>query len=299
MKYSTLNKSELKLCGIRLSSANLNDIAECVAQLYGLPRDEVIVIDVRNDELALDILSDEVDPHLFVGREAELLEKIAALPGVELLPGCRISSEGMMGWISFDPQSKDELNKSISLAEAMAAEMVARVSKRVLVYPSGTEVENGEIEDTNTPMLVKALNDAGFEAEAGSILKDDEGYIVAKLIEAVNRGYGTVITTGGVGAEDKDHSVEAIEKLDAAAAAPYIAKFTPGHGRHLKDGIRIGVGSLEHVTFIALPGPNDEVAACLPTLIEGLKSKQDKALFAEALANVLRMRLKNKMHGDH
>ena len=82
-----------------------------------------------------------------------------------------------------------------------------------------------------------------------------------------------IITTGGVGAENKDFSVEAIERLDADAATPYIAKFVMGHGRHSKEGIRIGVGQMGITKYIALPGPNDEVALCIDTVVRGVKEK--------------------------
>lgn len=115
-------------------------------------------------------------------------------------------------------------------------------------------------------------------------------------MEGIYHGYGTIITTGGVGAEDKDHSVEAVLRIDPEAAVPYIVKFRQGHGRHVKDGIKICVGKMDHVTMITLPGPNDEVRACIPTVIEGLDKGWGKELFAEKIANVLRSRLNDKMH---
>lgn len=296
MSYSMLNKSELKITDIHLDNTNLHDIADCVAEMFSIPRDKVLVIDVRNGEVALDILSDEVDPHSFIGREKKLLSKIAEIPGVTLGETSHITSEGMLGWIAFTVPDEDELQKSMDNAERMAKEIMERVSKRVLVYPSGTEVENGEIEDTNTPMLVKSLNEAGFIAEAGKILKDDETYIASMLRDGINHGYGTIITTGGVGAEDKDHSVEAVMRLDHEAAAPYIVKFEKGHGRHVKDGIRICVGQFDHVKIITLPGPNDEVRLCMPIVIEGLKNNYSKNELAEKLAEVLRNRLVSTMH---
>lgn len=299
MHYHALEKSELKIAGIWLENTNLHRIVDCVANVFGLERDEVLVIDVRNGEVALDILSDDVDPHNFMGKERALLSQIALIPGVTLADNARITSEGMFGWIAFQAEA-EEIHESIERAERMADQMMEIVSKRVRVYPSGTEVMGGEIEDTNTPMLIAALNEAGFTAEAAPVLPDEEDTIVYKLKEGAGRGYGVLITTGGVGAEDKDHSVESVLRLDPTAATPYIAKFTKGHGRHVKDGIRIAVGQFEHVRIITLPGPNDEVAACIPTLIAGLKAAESKEVLAEKLANVLRERLSAKMkHHKH
>ena len=97
MHYSMLEKSELKIIGIRLDQTNLHQIAKCVADLFGLPQDEVLVIDVRNGEVALDILSDTVDPHTFVGKEKVLLQKIREIPGVQLAEDARITSDGIIG----------------------------------------------------------------------------------------------------------------------------------------------------------------------------------------------------------
>lgn len=205
MDYNMLQKSELKITNIRLSHANLHQIADCVAEMYGVAREKVLVIDVRNEEVCLDILDDHLDPHSFMSREKELLEKVAQIPGVELGKQARITSDGMLGWIAFDstPEAVDE---SLARTEKMVQNITECISKRVIVFPSGTEVEAGEIEDTNTPMLAHALQDAGFAVKVGRILKDDIDDIIGQILIALGKGYGTIITTGGVGAEDKDHT---------------------------------------------------------------------------------------------
>jgi molybdopterin biosynthesis enzyme MoaB len=113
------------------------------------------------------------------------------------------------------------------------------------------------------------------------------------------QGYGTIITTGGVGAEDKDFSVEAVLRLDPDAVTPYITKFTKGEGRHKKDGVRIAVGQAEGTTMVSLPGPNDEVKACLDALARGLKNDVGKEALAADLASILRERLREKMGQGH
>ncbi|MFR5780941.1 MAG: molybdopterin-binding protein [Oscillospiraceae bacterium] len=173
------------------------------------------------------------------------------------------------------------------------------IRKRAIVFPSGTEVEAGEIEDTNTPLLISKLTEAGFTAEAGPVLKDDLDLFTGKLRRAMDGGYGVLITTGGVGAENKDFSVEVILRLDPAAATPYIAKFKVGEGRHRKEGIRIAVGRVGFTTLVALPGPNDEVALCADCLIEGLTKGWSKEVLAGQLAKLLRARLSEKMTAHH
>ena len=275
MKYDLLDKSEILIKGITLNNANLSDIAFAVSKALGLEEKEVLVIDVRGDILALDVLRPDVDPRIYAGRKNELLAS----------------------WISVsDRQSALD---QISAARIATHQYHAAVRKRAIVFPSGTELELGQIEDTNTPLIKSKLEEAGYTVSCGDILKDDEELFAGKLRNAIDEGYGILITTGGVGAEDKDHSVEATLHLDPDAAAPYIVMFDGHSERHKKAGIRIGVGKVGEIWIINLPGPNDEVAACIDTLIMGLKDNLDKDVLAENLANILRSRLREKMKCHH
>lgn len=297
MKYDLLDKSEILIKGITLNNANLSDIAFAVSKALGLEEKEVLVIDVRGDILALDVLRPDVDPRIYAGRKNELLASLAALPGITLSGDTDVCSRGMLGWISVsDRQSALD---QISAARRSTQQYHAAVRKRAIVFPSGTELELGQIEDTNTPLIKSKLEEAGYTVSCGDILKDDEELFAGKLRNAIDEGYGILITTGGVGAEDKDHSVEATLHLDPDAAVPYIVMFDGHSERHKKAGIRIGVGKVGEIWIINLPGPNDEVAACIDTLIMGLKDNQDKYVLAENLANILRSRLREKMKCHH
>ena len=64
MKYDLLDKSEILIKGITLNNANLSDIAFAVSKALGLEEREVLVIDVRGDILALDVLRPDVDPRI-------------------------------------------------------------------------------------------------------------------------------------------------------------------------------------------------------------------------------------------
>jgi hypothetical protein len=118
-------------------------------------------------------------------------------------------------------------------------------------------------------------------------------------MDAVDRGYGLVITTGGVGAEDKDFSVEAMTRIDPEAATPWIVKFEVGTGRHVKEGVRIGVGQCGLTTIVNLPGPHDEVVAAGDVLRRHCRTGRiDKAALAAETAAVLRDKLRHK-HWHH
>jgi len=295
--YDLLRKTELRIENIRLKNANLTEIAYSVAEVIDLDTSDVLVVDCRGETLILDILNNCVNARNIVGKKDLLREKLDKLSGVETSPRTSFTSDGMLGWISLEEESAKD---ALTLAEQMTTEIMDAVSRRVLIFSSGAEVAEKQIKDTNTPTIAGRLDAEGYRVTAGETLKDDRHYITAKLREAgENDGYGYIITTGGVGAEDKDHTVEAITTLDPKAATPYICNFKIGTGRHVKDGIRIAVGEYKGTLIIALPGPNDEVKASLDILVEGLKYNYDKTMLANRLAANLRTILRKKMSQHH
>ncbi len=297
IELDLLNKTELKIVNIALESANLTDIATIVATELGLKSDDVLVVDYYENALTLDILNTCVNVHNIVGKQKKMLTSLGAIPGVAISSKTQIKSNGMLGWIALDESSAREALKK---SEQIASEIQQKIAKRGIVFSSGAEVANKMIVDTNMPTIIKRLEAEGYSMTPGEILKDDKLHIAAKIKQACEYGgYGVIITTGGVGAESKDHTVEAIKFLDTEAATPYICHFAIGTGRHVKDGIKIAIGKLEDTLIIALPGPNDEVKASLNTIVEGLKQKTDKVELAEKIAQNLRTILRSKMSHHH
>ncbi len=293
--YDLLRKTELKIDNVYLSNANLTAVAAAAADVLGLERAEVLVVDYRDGILVLDILNTCVNAYGIVGQQEALLQSLGALPGVEVTHRTSVSSHGMLGWIALD---RDQTIDALRRGEEMAADVLRNVANRVIVFSSGAEVENGEIEDTNTPTITECLANEGYKVSKGEVLKDDRLAIAARLREAAEiGGYGIIITTGGVGAEDKDQTVEAIMEVDPDAAAPYICHFEVGTGRHVKDGVRIAVGEYNGTLIVSLPGPNDEVRASLEPIVRGLSMKTEKADLAESIAENLRSILRGK-HGS-
>jgi molybdenum cofactor synthesis domain-containing protein len=293
-----LEKTELWIERISLRDANLNEIASTVADTLGMEHGEVLVTDVQDHHVTLDILRQTVDPHLVVGKQDELLKSLGRLPGVNITEETSIHSNGILGWIAFD---RDEATEALGRSERMVEEIRLNLSKRAIVFSTGHEVATGQIKDTNTPAITETLEAEGYVVKRGPTLKDDKVLIAGNLRQAVyDDGYALIITTGGVGAEDKDHTVEAVLSLDPTAATPYICTFEKGKGRHTKDGVRIGVGQVEDALIVALPGPNDEVRMSMEVLVKGLESKPDKHALAEEIAASLRHKLREKMkHSIH
>ena len=292
-EFDLFQKTELRIENISLDGANLNDVAAVVAEVLGLDRDEALVTDALNDTLTIDILRKTVDAYHLVGKRERLLHQLDQLPGVKITDETSICSKGMLGWIALD---EFEAREALERSEKMAEEIRTTRAKRAIIFSTGFEVSSGQIEDTNKPTIAERLKAEGYSVNEGPALQDDEGLISTALRQAIESdGYGMIITTGGVGAEKKDRTVEAILSLDPKAATPYISKYEQGTGRHHKDGVRIAVGRVSDALIVALPGPNDEVRSSLGILVEGLKHGWSKELLAEKLAENLRKKLREKM----
>ena len=296
MELDLLEKTEIHIQPVKLDDANLGEIARVTADILGLPCDRVQVIDVREDSLALDILQRNIKAEQVFGRGGALLAALSGVRGMHLFPETRIESSGILGYLELDPERAGEV---IAAAENMGREIRSRIAKRAIVFPSGFEVQNGLIEDTNTPYLLEQLTAEGFSAVKGDILPDDLVVTAARLSSAVDKGFGLIITTGGVGAEDKDCNVEALVKVADEVWTPYIIKFTRGEGRHVKDGVRIGVGRAGLATIVNLPGPHEEVRAAFPVLRSFVRGESSAEELALQLAQVLKERWQEKFALRH
>ena len=284
MSLNLLEKTELWVSGITLEQAKLTDMAAALARILGLPEDKLMVVDVRPDHVTFDVLTKEVEQENIMGKEMDILNALADIPGVTLDEDACIHSNGILGLICAENVDSQAV---IGKVDTMRNEIMDRVSHRAIVFPTGFELQQGLIEDTNTPYIYEKLEKAGYKVSSGAPIPDEEDILFETLSDAVSRGFGLIITSGGVGAEDKDHSVEAILRVDETAAAPYSVKYEKGSGRHVKDGVRIAVGQLGLSTLVSLPGPHDEVEMTTPLLIELLAAGKSKDEIANALAAVL------------
>ncbi len=298
MGLNLLEKTELWVNEITLDKTNLTELANTVARVMGLKDGEVLVVDVRPRHITFDVLAKDIPQQNIMGKEQAILDALRAVSGVTLYPETYIHSNGILGQICAGVENETEILERVA---KMTDELRKNVSHRAIVFPTGFELQQGLIEDTNTPYLCGLLEKAGYKVTVGEIMSDELQDISDKLADALNRGFGLIVTTGGVGAEDKDHSVEGICSIDAQAATPYIVKYEKGTGRHVKDGVRIGVGTEGLSMLVSLPGPHDEVELAAPVLLEGLKENWAKECLADRLAAVLaeKWRQKSAGHGHH
>ena len=293
VEYDLRGKTELSISGILLQNADLVEIADTVAGVLGLDRNELLVTDVLGENLVLDILKRGLDANDIVGKEKELLDSVSALEGVEIRDDARVESRGLLSWVSVNPEFAKE---ALANSEKMAKELQERLAKTVVVFPTGTELANGQVKDTNSPAIHDKLTAAGYSVSLGPPLRDDEYHISANLRERAEEGFGLVVTTGGVGAEDKDRTIEAVLIVDPEAATPPIVKYELGVGRHVhKNSVRIAVGQLFDTLIVSLPGPTGEVLLGISALVEGLSGPAlSNAELAEKIASVLRRKLHGK-----
>lgn len=298
MEYNLLEKTELWVTDIQMQGVNLTDLAAVAAKVLGLEPSEIKVVDVRDDLVTLDILRQTVRAEDIAGKEKLLLEQLSTVPGVVLGREAAVHSDGVLGILALNPA---EVAEVLDRTREMTDSILSAISRRAIVYSTGFEVRRGMIEDTNGPYIKSVLEARGFQVTFGPVLEDDEQAVASAFNNAVNRGYGLAITTGGVGAESKDRSVEGLLRVDPTAATAWLVKYQRGQGRHEKEGVRIAVGQLGPTTMITLPGPHDEVRTALAVVCQHLEHGPiDRLTLAEDIANALRTTLATKVqHWKH
>jgi molybdenum cofactor synthesis domain-containing protein len=295
LDWDLLEKTTFWIDDIDLSQADLGEVAAAAAAALDLPPKEVMVVDVRPGLVAFDILRRRVRPEAVAGKEREILRRLAELSGVTLGTEAGIHSEGILGLIALEPE---EAKRVLAGSAALAQGISRAVARRAIVFASGAEVSAGKIKDTNSPYILAALKDAGYKARFGGILDDNAATAANRLEEAMEEGYGLLITTGGVGAEDKDCSIEAILRLDPQACTPWILRFKVDYQRHHKEGVRIAVGQVGQGCLVALPGPHEEARLGFDRLLAGLEQGLTGASLTECIAGALRERWRNMMVGQ-
>jgi molybdenum cofactor synthesis domain-containing protein len=293
MELELFEKTEIWIRPVCTREVNLTAVAEQVARVFNLEKHEVMVIDVRDDVIALDILKRTINAEDILGKRDALLRALSEIPGVSLTPDTSIHSEGILGLIEIE--DKKEAKEILRRMEQMGRQVSEEIRRRAIVFPSGFELQEHLIQDTNSPHIMQRLTEEGYKVTIGDALEDSADAIASTLRRAVNEGFGLIITTGGVGAEDKDRTIEGLLELDPTATTPYIIRYEKGKGRHEKDGVRIGVGYVKPSFIIALPGPNQEVQAGMEVIIDGLKEGLGKEGLAASLSEKY-LELLKKVH---
>ena len=291
-----LGKTEIWMQGIHLSDANLPEIAKRAAKVLSIAEDKVFVTDVREALVVLDVLEPKVEFESVVGRQQQIFMELSSMEGVRIDDNASIHSEGVLGVIGTTREIAGEM---VEHARRMDEQIRKYASGRVAVISTGSEVQSGEIKDTNFEAISDVLGEAKFEVFFGGVAGDTEREIAGLIARLAGEGYGLIISTGGVGAEDKDHTIEAVEGLDPSLSTAVLASYKKGTGRHVKDSVRVCVGTIGWSTVICLPGPTHEVKLALPVIVERLNAGTSPARLVEAIAEPIRATLPAVSHNHH
>jgi molybdenum cofactor synthesis domain-containing protein len=294
MELELFEKTEIWIRPIQIQEVNLDLVAEKVAEILSLKKREVMVVDVREDLITLDIMKKAVNAQDIIGKKEALLHALAEIPGISLTPETTIHSEGILGLINVEDQKLAE--KLLKRVEQVKRQVSDQIRTKAIIFPSGFEIQKGLIQDTNSSYIERRLKKEGFKVTIADVLEDNLEFITFALTKAINKGFGLIITTGGVGAESKDRMIEALLELDPKASTPYIIRYEKGTGRHEKDGVKIGVAYVKPSFIIALPGPHEEVKIGIEVIIEGLKRGLNKEELALSLSKKFTQSLREIHH---
>jgi molybdenum cofactor synthesis domain-containing protein len=280
-----LSKTELWVEDIVLSDVDLTQLSVCAGGVLDLGVEDIFVTDVRDRRVVFDVVSPKVSLDAIAGKEDALLSAIAAFPGVSLGQRASVHSHGVLGVIGAPAEQAADI---IANAAKLEANLQAYVSRLVIVLSTGGEVARGEIEDTNYDAVKSVLGKQNYFVEHAGVVEDDEALIAARIGHLLGEGYGLIITTGGVGAEDKDKTIEAMQRVAPDLSTAVLAQYTVGHGRHVKPHVRVACGRVGETLLVALPGPTREVLAALPALAQAMNQGLPPAMIAEAIAAPIR-----------
>jgi putative molybdopterin biosynthesis protein len=150
--------------------------------------------------------------------------------------------------------------RPVDLAAAAGAghmRLAVRRAPRVVVIPTGDEVRPlgvepapGELVDTNSLMLVAQAREAGCEATAVPIVRDDPAAIRAAVEDAATRADLVVVVAGSSAGRD-DHTAAVVE-----AAGRLLV-----HGVAVKPGHPVVLGTIPAAAAAAGPAPAAGAAA--------------------------------------
>jgi len=81
MELELFEKTEIWIRPVSIREVNLTAVAEQVARVLSLEKNEVIVVDARDDVIALDILKRTINAEDILGKRDSLLRALSEIPG--------------------------------------------------------------------------------------------------------------------------------------------------------------------------------------------------------------------------
>ncbi len=149
--------------------------------------------------------------------------------------------------------------------------------KRAWIQPTGNELIEGVIEDTDSPMLAQILSGAGYRTHVAPPVPDRHGSIRSAIEEAAGQGCALMVLIGGSGggrrfdpalAPDLTHSAMDSLLCDRCATELY------GKNGHLWS--RLVCGYVGEMLVCNVPGPYDEARAAALALSRWREEGQEE-----------------------
>ena len=164
------------------------------------------------------------------------------------------------------------------------------------IYSIGTELLNGQIQDTNSFWMAQQITALGGYVRRISILDDDMNEMTTVLKDACTRGTRVVITTGGLGPTPDDMTVEVIARIIGVGTEvdeSLVERYMESRSIEKREDVSEGLvkmatkpeGTIAHpnpagvapcveskvgdTTIYSLPGPPREVEALFRQSVEG------------------------------
>ncbi|MDR7869687.1 MAG: molybdopterin-binding protein [Tissierellaceae bacterium] len=163
--------------------------------------------------------------------------------------------------------------------------------KKVSIIPTGNEIYNGVVIDTNSPAIMQIIleNFPQCEITREKPVIDKENKIVEKIDKCVSKESDLIIIIGGSGGGFRFDSSLA-EDYTHSAIISYLTEYTSreiyGKNGHLWSKIVYGRKDSTIVTNV--PGPYVEALAAAKALVKSLKEDtEDSQSICEDMANAV------------
>ena len=143
------------------------------------------------------------------------------------------------------------------------------------IYSIGTELLNGQIQDTNSFWMAQQIAALGGYVRRIAILDDDMDELTGVLKDACQRGTQVVITTGGLGPTPDDMTVEAIAKIMGVGTAvdeTLVERYMESRGIEKRADVSEGLIKMATKPKNSTAHPNPAgVAPCVESQIGGTR----------------------------
>ncbi len=166
------------------------------------------------------------------------------------------------------------------------------------IYSIGTELLNGQIQDTNSWWMARQIAALGGYVRRIAILDDDAEEISGVLSDACRRGTRIAITSGGLGPTPDDLTVEVIAGImgvEVAVDESLVGRFMRSRGIERREEVNPGLLKMATIPEGATAHPNPAgVAPCVEVRVGGTTlfalpgpPREVEALFRQSVEPVI------------